>query len=92
MMSLLLGAFGWFRSSRIGQFMAMIGGVLFVLWMAYLKGGRNAVMKQRVANLEGYIDVTKRGEEAAVDAARRVGALSDSDLNKRLHKSGALRD
>lgn len=82
-----------FLGSKLGKYAAIAGGVLLAALAIFRAGSRSAKRKQKVKNLEEYIDVNKRAREAEADAAREVGALDDDKLNRRLRdQHGALRD
>ncbi len=93
MISFALAAFGFIRNSWVGKVVIIVGGVLFAMLMVFSAGGRAQRKKQKIANLENYVDVQKRVDRTLEDAARLTGAISDDDLDDRLRKhSGAFRE
>ncbi len=92
-MSFLLVAFGFIRNSWIGRALAMAAGISAAVWLIFFAGKRSQRKEQEIENLNEYIDVRKRADEAA-DAARKVGGtLSDAELVARLRKHRfAIRD
>ncbi len=91
-MTFLLTAFGFLRNSWIGKALAIAGTVLMMVLLVFSAGGRAQRKKQKIANLENYVDVQKRVDQTLADAARAVGSISDDDLDDRLRKHpGAFR-
>ncbi len=92
-MTFLLTAFGFLRNSWIGKVLAIAGGVLMMVLLVFSAGGRAQRKKQKIANLENYVDVQKRVDQTLEDAARAVGAMSDDELNDSLREHpGAFRE
>ncbi len=91
MISLALGAFSWLRSSKLGQMIMMAGAVMLAIFIIYTKGQRDQRRKQRVKNLEEYIDVNQRADRTREDTARRLEGMSEEDLNDQLRDLGGLR-
>lgn len=91
-MTFLLAAFGFLRNSWIGKVLAIAAAGAVAVLLVFSAGGRAQRRKQKITNLEGYIDVQKRVDRTAEEAARAVGAMSDDELNERLSRHpGALR-
>ena len=80
-----------FFTSRIGKYAAMVGGLLLAILAIFNAGSRAAKRKQKLKNMETYIDTSKRAQKVAEDSAREVGAMDDDELNRRLDKLGGLR-
>ena len=92
-MTFLLTAFGFLRNSWIGKAALIAGGVLLTVLMIFTAGGRSQRAKQKIANLENYVDVQKRVDRTTEEAARMAGALSDDELDDSLRgHSGAFRE
>lgn len=92
-MTFLLAAFGFLRNSWIGKAAIIAGGVLLTLLMVFAAGGRSQRAKQKLANLENYVDVQKRVDQTTEDAARLAGAMSDDELADSLRgHHGAFRE
>ena len=90
-MPFLLGLFSFVRNSWIGKALAIAGGVLMAVLLVFSAGKRAQRGKTKVANLENHIDIQARIDATKEDAARRVGVLSDDELDSKLSKHGAIR-
>ncbi len=92
-MTFILAAFGFLRNSWVGKVTIIVGAVLFAMLMIFSAGGSAQRKKQKIANLENYVDVQKRVDQTLEDAARLTGAISDDDLNDSLREHpGAFRE
>ena len=92
-MTFLLGAFGFLRTSWIGKALAIAGGVLMAVLLVFSAGGRAQRKKQKIKNLEEYIDLRERADKTADQTVRDLDGISDDDLNRRLRDhDGAFRD
>ncbi len=60
--------------------------------LVFSAGGRAQRKKQKIVNLEEYIDVRKRADKTADQTLRDLDGISRDDVTRRLHKHGALRD
>ena len=93
LMTFLLTAFGFLRNSWIGKMTIIAVGVLLTVLMVFAAGGRSQRAKQKIANLENYVDVQKRVDRTTEEAARLAGAMSDDDLDDSLRRhTGAFRE
>ena len=91
-MTFLLTAFSFLRNSWIGKAAIFAGGALMAVLLVYTAGGRAQKKKQRVKNLEEYIDVRERADKTADQTLRDLDGVSYDDLTSRLRKHGAVRD
>ena len=92
-MTFLLAAFGFLRNSWIGKALIIAGGVLMAVLLVFSAGGRSQRKKQKIKNLEEYIDLRERADETADQTTRDLDGISDDDLNLRLRDhDGAFRD
>ncbi len=92
MLAFVMTAVGFVRNSWVGKVAIIIGGALIAVLFVFTAGKRAQRKDQKIANLENYVDVQERVDETLEDAARRVGAMSDDDLNDSLRKHGAFRE
>ena len=92
MISFLLGAVGFVRNSWVGRALAVAGGALVAVLLVFSAGKRAQRQRQKIANLEGYINARKTADKAADEIARDLDGISDDDLNRRLRRAGRLRD
>ncbi len=91
-MSFLLAAFGFLKNSWIGKALALAGGVVAAVLLVFAAGGRAQREKQKIKNLEQYIDLRKRADKTADQTARDLDGISDDDLDTRLCDHDAFRD
>ncbi len=92
-MTFLLAAFGFLRNSWLGKVLAIAGGVLMAVLLVFSAGGRAQRKKQKIKNLEAYIDLRERADKTADQTARDLDGISDDDLDRRLRvHDGAFRD
>ena len=92
-MTFLLAAFGFLRNSWIGKATIVVAGVLLTVLMVFTAGKRSQRTKQKITNLENYVDVQKRVDRTTEEAARMVGALPDDELDDSLRgHPGAFRE
>ena len=91
-MGILLTIFGFLRNSWIGKVVIIAGGALMAVLLVYSAGGRGQKKKQKIKNLEEYIDVRERADKTADQTLRDLDGISDADLARRLRDHGAIRD
>ena len=92
-MTFLLAAFGFLRNSWIGKALAWAGALIVMVLLIFSAGGRSQRKKQKIKNLEKYIDLRERADETADQTTRDLDGISDDDLNRRLRDhDGAFRD
>ncbi len=92
-MTFLLAAFGFLRDSWIGKAALIAGAALMAVLLVFSAGGRAQRRKQKIKNLEAYIDLSERADGTADQTARDLDGISDDDLNRRLRDhDGAFRD
>ena len=92
MFSFLFTAFGFLRNSWVGKVVIIAGGALMAVLVVYSAGGRDQKKKQKIKNLEDYIDLREKADETADQTLRDLDGISHDDLTSRLRKHGALRD
>lgn len=80
------------RNSWVGKVIVIAGGALMAVLLVYSAGGRAQRKKQKIENLEEYIDLRERADETADQTLRDLDGISHDDLTRRLRKHGALRD
>ena len=91
-MAFLFTAFTFLRNSWVGKALIVAGGVLMAVLLVFSAGGRAQKKKQKITNLEEYIDVRERADETADQTLRDLDDISRDDVTRRLRKHGALRD
>ena len=91
-MAFLFTAFSFLRNSWIGKAAIFAGGALTAVLLVYAAGGRAQKKKQRIKNLEEYIDLRERTDKTADQTLRDLDGISHDDLTSRLRKHDALRD
>ena len=91
-MTLLLTVFGFLRNSWVGKALIIAGGALMAVLLVYTAGGRAQNKKQKIKNLEEYIDVRERADKVADKTVQDLDSISRDDVHKRLRKHGAFRD
>ncbi len=91
-MAFLLTAFTFLRNSWVGKALIVAGGVLMAVLLVFSAGGRAQKKKQKITNLEEYIDVHERADKTADQTLRDLDGISRDDVTRRLRKHGALRD
>ena len=92
MFSFLFTAFGFLRNSWVGKVAIIAGGALVALLLAYSAGERGREKKQKIKNLEEYIDVRERADKVADETVQDLDGISRDDVHKRLRDHGAFRD
>ena len=92
MFSFLFTAFSFLRNSWIGKVVIIAGGALMAVLIVFTAGGRAQIKKQKIKNLEEYIDVRERADKTADQTLRDLDGISDADLTSRLRDHRALRD
>ncbi len=85
----LMAALGWLRTSWKAIVLALATAGL---WLLYRKGRSDERRRWQAREAREAERIRERGDEAKADAARRVGALGDDDLDRELRHRGALRD
>ncbi len=91
-MVFLSTAFAFLRNSWVGKALAFAGGALMIVLLVFSAGGRAQKKKQKIKNLEEYIDLRERADKTADKTIRDLDGISRDDLTRRLRKHGALRD
>ena len=91
-MAILLMIFGFLRNSWVGKAVIFAGSALMFLLFVYFAGGRAQNKKQKIKNLEEYIDVRERADKVADETVQDLGSISRDDVHDRLRDHGAFRD
>lgn len=87
MIGFLSLAWGWFRGSTVGRYLAIAGGILLAAWVVYARGKSAARAEAEVDDLKGALDVHHRADEAL----RRADG-DTRPVDERLRGHNRLRD
>lgn len=77
----------WLAGTKLGRAVALVGSVLFALFLARQSGRKAAEEEHERATLENYAATRKRADQALREAENDL-----TDPDERLEKHGRLRD